>query len=138
MECFQLHPRLEKDSFLVERFDTYQIRLINDCRWPWVLLIPQQNGLSELHDLTIREQEQFAVRTNNCARALMELTNCEKINSGVLGNVVPQLHIHVIARSEGDPNWPNPVWGFETSKPYADGDRDELVVDLRSALTKRA
>jgi diadenosine tetraphosphate (Ap4A) HIT family hydrolase len=135
MESFQLHPRLEKDSFLVERFDKYQIRLLNDCRWPWLLLIPQQNGLSELHDLTITDQKQFALRTNHCAKAMMQLTKCEKINSGVLGNVVPQLHIHVIARNEGDPNWPNPVWGFETAKPYADRDRDELIVKLRSVLT---
>jgi diadenosine tetraphosphate (Ap4A) HIT family hydrolase len=134
MEAFQLHPRLEKDSFLVQRFETYQIRLINDCRWPWLLIIPLQNGLSELHDLTIEDQELFALVTNECALALMDLTNCKKINSGVLGNVVPQLHIHVIARNEGDPNWPNPVWGFETSKPYPDGDRDELIMKLRSAM----
>ncbi len=134
MTAFQLNHRLEQDSFLIGHVEFCQIRLLNDCRWLWLILIPQHSGLTELHELNSQEQAEVATITNRCAKLLKELTNCKKINSGVLGNVVPQLHIHIVARNEGDPNWPNPIWGFETARPYSDSDRDSLISHLRTTL----
>ncbi len=134
MTTFELNDRLATDSFPVGKMGICQIRLVNDSRWPWLLLIPEKNDLVELHDMSLAEQQQIATATNDCARLLKQLSHCQKINSGSLGNVVSQLHIHVVARSEGDSNWPNPVWGFESAKSYAVTERENLIAKIQAEL----
>jgi diadenosine tetraphosphate (Ap4A) HIT family hydrolase len=118
MTPFRLDDRLENDSLELGAFDLCQLRLMNDSRWPWLLLVPMHTGAVEIHDLSEQDQMLLAKETARTANLLKSLTNCEKINSAALGNIVRQLHMHVVARSENDPNWPKPVWGFGERKPY--------------------
>lgn len=137
MPAFTLDARLERDSIPLGNLRFCHVRLMKDARWPWLLLIPQRDGLSEIYTLSNRELEQVARDTADCAWALKQVTDCDSINSGALGNIVEQLHIHVIARNEGDENWPNPVWGFGTPDEYATDKRMELITALATKLFKR-
>jgi len=118
MNSFQLDTRLATDSVFIGTFPLCQIRLMNDRRWPWLILVPVLQGVEEIHDLTEAEQAQIATETSRVATVLKAHTRCTKINTGALGNIVRQLHIHVIARNENDPNWPGPVWGFGERVEY--------------------
>ncbi|SIQ75699.1 Diadenosine tetraphosphate (Ap4A) hydrolase [Rhizobium sp. RU20A] len=114
MDTFTLDDRLATDSVPVAMLSLCELRLMRDGRWPWLLLVPRRAGLSEIFDLTAEDQALIAVETARVATLLKDLTGATKINIGALGNIIRQLHIHVIARSEGDPAWPGPVWGFGT------------------------
>jgi len=91
---------------------------MNDCRWPWFILIPRIDGAEEWHDLFTDQRQDIDLEVANVASVLKSVTGCQKINIASIGNMVSQLHIHVVARSAGDPNWPGLVWGFGERKPY--------------------
>jgi diadenosine tetraphosphate (Ap4A) HIT family hydrolase len=111
-----------------------ELRVMNDRRWPWLLLVPQRPGAEEIHDLTPLDQAMLTFETNMVAQALKSVTGCTKINSGALGNIVRQLHVHVIARSEGDPGWPGPVWGHGMREPYERSDLRRFAQKIKAAL----
>jgi diadenosine tetraphosphate (Ap4A) HIT family hydrolase len=134
LETFRLDERLARDSVLITKLGLCQLRLQNDSRWPWLVLVPQRAKMSELFDLTPLDQAVLTFETNQVASALKELTGATKINVGTLGNIVRQLHIHVIARSEGDDCWPGPIWGQGTPVPYKDEDRSNFMKKLAGAL----
>ncbi|MDQ1197278.1 HIT family protein [Agrobacterium sp. SORGH_AS 787] len=134
MGPFHLDDRLARDSVLITTLGLCQLRLQNDCRWPWVVLVPQRNDVSELFDLTPLDQAVLTFETNLVASALNELTGAVKINVGALGNIVRQLHVHIIARNEGDPCWPGPIWGQGTPIPYAEQDKQDFIKKLAGAL----
>jgi diadenosine tetraphosphate (Ap4A) HIT family hydrolase len=115
---FALDARLEADTLPVMRLGLCELRLMDDCRWPWLILVPRRQGIQEIHDLTPLDQAMLTFETNLAAQALKNVTACTKINTGALGNIVRQLHVHVVARNEGDANWPGPVWGFGPREPY--------------------
>lgn len=131
---FSLDARLDADSEPLQWLGLCELRLMNDRRWPWVVLVPQRAGISELHDLTPLDQAMLTFETNLVAEALKRVTRCEKINTGALGNVVRQLHVHVVARDEGDPNWPGPVWGYGPREPYRRSELHGLIEKIRAAL----
>jgi diadenosine tetraphosphate (Ap4A) HIT family hydrolase len=131
---FELDPRLEGDSVTLMWLGLCELRLMNDQRWPWVVLVPQRPGITELHDLTPLDQAMLTFETNMVAQGLKRATGCSKINSGALGNIVRQLHVHVVARSEGDPGWPGPVWGYGTREPYRKDVMHALIDKIKSAL----
>ncbi len=106
---------------------------MNDKRWTWLILVPRRGSLSEIHDMTPLDQTMLTFETGIVAQAIKKLTNCEKINSGALGNIVRQLHIHVIARNEGDAGW-RPCLGHGTREPYSDADAQKLIEEIREAL----
>ena len=112
MEGFSIDPRIDADTLPVCETDTGVLRLMNDRRWPWLVLVPAVAGAVELHDLAPDTAARVHAETDRIASILKRVTGCAKMNSGALGNVVRQLHIHVVARTEGDANWPGPVWGF--------------------------
>ena len=134
MNEFQLDPRLAADTLSVTAFDLCEVRLMNDARWPWLVLVPRRENACEIHALAREDQILLAAETARAAAALKELTGCEKINSAALGNIVRQLHAHVVARSAGDPAWPGPVWGFGTREAYAPGAAAAFIERLRAAL----
>ena len=134
MKQFALDERLERDSKLVTVLGLCQLRLINDSRWPWLLLVPQRDGISEIYELTPLDQALLTFEINAVAAALKKATGAGKINVGALGNVVSQLHVHIIARKEGDANWPGPVWGHGSAEPYRDGAEQEILKQLVEAL----
>jgi diadenosine tetraphosphate (Ap4A) HIT family hydrolase len=136
MSLFRLDERLEGDTLEVGVTGICQLRLMNDARWPWLVLVPMMPGASEMHDLPKQQQRRLAQEMMIAGAALKRATGCEKINSAALGNVVRQLHVHVVARNTGDPNWPGPVWGFGARQPYDEPSwliakiRDELGADI--------
>ncbi len=138
MTSFYLDSRLESYSLPVGMLELCQIRLINDARWPWLLLVPQRNNLEEIFDLGHKDQLILASETSLVSKSLKALTRAKKINTGALGNIVRQLHIHVIARYPIDDNWPGPVWGFGQSRPYSDAHSSDFVSQLQSELDVRS
>ncbi|RJG42922.1 MULTISPECIES: HIT family protein [unclassified Mesorhizobium] len=131
---FELNARLEADSEPLMWLGLCELRIMNDSRWPWLILVPQRPGIEEVHDLTPLDQAMLTFECNTVAQALKKSTDCTKINTGALGNIVRQLHIHVIARFEGDAGWPGPVWGHGMREPYKRSDLHGFCEKIRSAL----
>lgn len=134
MGAFRLDERLARDSELLMRMGLCELRLMGDKRWPWLLLVPQRPDITELFELTPLDQAMLTFEQITVAAALKTATGATKINVGALGNIVRQLHVHVIARSEGDANWPGPVWGHGTTIPYDDGEKQAFKTRLLEAL----
>ncbi|MBV2142197.1 HIT family protein [Falsochrobactrum sp. TDYN1] len=134
MEQFELDKRLDADSFPVAKLGLCELRLINDRRWPWLILVPRRVRLIEIHDMTPLDQTMLTFEAGIVSQALKKATDCDKINMGALGNIVRQLHFHVIARNEGDAGWPGPVWGHGTREAYDGKDAEKLIEAIRTAL----
>ncbi|OYR10469.1 HIT domain-containing protein [Brucella grignonensis] len=134
MEQFELDKRLDADTFSVAKLGLCELRLMDDQRWPWLILVPRRAKLAEIHDMTPLDQTMLTFEAAIVSQALKKATDCNKINTGALGNIVRQLHIHVIARNEGDAGWPGPVWGHGTRKTYHDADAYSLIEKIRAAL----
>jgi diadenosine tetraphosphate (Ap4A) HIT family hydrolase len=124
---FKLDPRIEKDSIFIKDLPLCQIRLQNDSRYPWLVLLPSKNDLTEVYELTEEDQELLIKESSLVSKALALTTNCKKVNVANLGNVVSQLHWHVVARFEQDLTWPGPIWGIGTSVPWDDQKRAEFI-----------
>ncbi|WP_411033887.1 HIT domain-containing protein [Shinella sp. BYT-45] len=135
MSDFQPDERLVRESDLLTRIGLCELRLMKDGRWPWLVLVPQRADVSEIFDLTPLDQTMLTFETVLVAEALKKVTGATKINTGALGNVVRQLHVHVVARSEGDPNWPGPVWGHGTAEPRSAEETKAFAAKLLDALT---
>ncbi len=135
MNEFVLDERLARDSVSIAITGLCDLRLMKDRRWPWLLLVPRRSGISEVFELTPLDQVLLTFETNMVANVLKKSTGATKINVGALGNIVRQLHVHLIARFEGDPNWPGPVWGHGKAEPYSDEDMNTVIAKLREALS---
>jgi diadenosine tetraphosphate (Ap4A) HIT family hydrolase len=134
LETFHLHPRLEADTTLVADWGLSRVLLMNDARFPWLILVPRRAGRSELHDLQHAERMVLVEEINRASAGLKDITDAAKINVGALGNVVPQLHIHVVARRESDEAWPGPVWGNGTAVAYEQDVKATLIEKLLTKL----
>ncbi|HEX3673421.1 MAG TPA: HIT domain-containing protein [Rhizomicrobium sp.] len=134
MESFALHERLAADTAPVADWGLSRVLLMNDARYPWLVLVPRRAGLIELHDLKHVERMVLIEEINRASAGLKALTAAAKINTGALGNLVPQLHIHIVARNPGDPAWPGPVWGHSAAVAYEPGARDALIAALNKSL----
>ncbi|UGB39244.1 HIT domain-containing protein [Frateuria soli] len=132
---FELDPRLAADTLAVARLDLCEVRLMNDARFAWLVLVPQRAGLVEIADLTPSERTLLWHETDRAGAALRAVAPCDKLNLGALGNIVRQLHVHVVARCEGDAAWPGPVWGSGSAKPRPEAASEELIGKLRAALS---
>ena len=131
---FELHPRLALDSEAISHLPLCQVRLMKDARYPWLLLIPAKADLTEIHQLAAADRGRLMEEIALTSRTLEALFSSDKINVGALGNLVPQLHIHVIARRLGDPAWPGPVWGQGEALAYEPAEQARLVEQLKEAL----
>jgi len=131
---FEADARLARDSELLTRIGLCELRLMRDARWPWLVLVPQRTDVFEMFDLTPLDQTMLTFEINLVADALKRATGATKINVGALGNIVRQLHVHVIARSEGDPNWPGPVWGFGMAEAWDNTDKNAFTAKLLEHL----
>lgn len=132
-----LDPRLAADSAAAGELPLCQIRLQDDARFPWLVLVPKRGGLVEIFDLSPDERATLIEEIAQCSAALRAVTQCHKINVGALGNIVRQLHIHVVARFETDAAWPAPVWGDGERVPYAPAMRDDFLARIGRALDMR-
>ena len=118
MVDFALDPRLAGDTFSVAKLSLSRLLLMNDARFPWLILVPQRVGIREFHELTPLDQTMLTFEIATVSENLKALTGCHKLNVAALGNQVEQLHVHVIARQTDDAAWPNPVWGSGNAEPY--------------------
>lgn len=132
-----LHPRLEADTRALGETPQFWLRWMNDQRFPWVIVVPRQPGVREWHELDGPLQQDLLSMVNRCSLHLQRLTAADKMNIGALGNLVPQLHVHVIARHEGDPCWPGPVWGQGVPEPWQGSAQPAWLPALRDALAWR-
>ena len=131
---FQLDPRLAADTVPIGRLGLCELLLMDDSRWPWVILVPRRPGAVEFHDLTPLDQTMLTFETGMVAKALKELSGAAKINIGTLGNVVSMFHLHIVARHPADANWPGPVWGYGTRTPYDRKVATAFRDDIRHAV----
>jgi diadenosine tetraphosphate (Ap4A) HIT family hydrolase len=131
---FQLHERLAADTLEVTRWPLSRVLLMKDRNFPWLILVPARAGLRNLHDLAPPDQATAMEEISRASRALEALYHPDKINVGAIGNMVPQLHIHVVGRFQTDAAWPKPPWGTLPPLPYDDAALASTVARLRSAL----
>lgn len=134
MSEFILHQTLAADTAEIARWPLCRVLLMKDSRYPWLILVPARAEMRDLHDLDSADQVELMTEIDRASRVLVALHAPDKINVGALGNMVPQLHIHVIARFRDDDAWPGPVWGAHPAKPYPDEALDRTLKALRGAL----
>lgn len=131
---FRLDPRLDADTTPVIELPLASVRLMKDATYPWLVVVPRLEGVTEITDLAEIDRRWLMDEVTAVARALKAETGCDKLNVAALGNVVAQLHVHVIARFTGDPAWPAPVWGKVPATAYAPGGAEALTAALRARL----
>lgn len=139
MADFALDPAFEAGSLAVGELPLCHVRLQDDARWPWLILIPRQAGLREIEDLSAADRARLIEETvlaGPAVRCVGEAVvgDVQKLNIGALGNVTPQLHVHVVGRWPGDPAWPGPVWGVGVAEPYGAFGLDMALQAARKAL----
>lgn len=129
---FQIHPRLLADTLPLCAWALCEVRLMNDRRFPWLILIPKRPAITEVHQLTPAEQHQLISESSRASMALEQLYIPDKINVAALGNRVPQLHWHVVARRSNDPCWPGPIWGCGQPIAYDETERARQIATLQT------
>lgn len=130
---FELDARLAGDTVVVGDLPLCRVLLMRDERFAWLVLVPRQAGLVEVSDLAEADRVALWREVDQAGAALRAVAPCDKLNIGALGNIVRQLHVHVVARVEGDAAWPGPVWGSGKAEPYAD--IEAVAERLRRALS---
>src|SRR5215510_1377849 len=131
---WSLNPQLAKDTVEVGDLLLARVLLMNDANFPWLLLVPRRSNVSEVFDLDEIEQGQLVSEITLLARVLKDVTTCDKLNIATIGNVVPQLHVHIVARRRDDAAWPRPVWGTLPARPYEPAERDLLIAAIRQEV----
>jgi len=131
---WSLHPRLAADTVSVGDFMLSRLLLSNDANYPWTILVPRRVDIREIHELSEADQQQLLRESMLLSRALMRAFSPTKLNIAALGNMVPQLHVHHIARYENDAAWPAPVWGRVPAIDYDEALRSERIRTLRELL----
>ena len=132
----RLHPRLEQDCHYVSRLELCHLLLMNDSHYPWCILVPDREDITEIHQLDEADQQQLIRESSRLARGLTRLYRPDKLNIAAIGNLVPQLHVHHVVRYTGDPAWPAPVWGHGAAMPYSDMAARETITRLRNAIVE--
>lgn len=141
-KTWALDDRLARDTMLMAKHDLWELRLVNDARWPWVMIVPKIPDVCELEDLPAGMFQALFEEAALAAKSLKamdraDLPDLTKTNIATIGNVVRQFHLHIVARHERDPNWPAPVWGFETAVPYLEEEAHSFIrsfLDARKAF----
>jgi diadenosine tetraphosphate (Ap4A) HIT family hydrolase len=129
-----IHPRLLQDCLVLGRFPLCHLLLMRDANYPWLILVPDRDGVSEIHQLDETDQQQLMRESVLVSKVLDELFHPDKLNVAALGNVVPQLHLHHIVRYRHDAAWPAPVWGRVPAQSYSREHLEKLVDRLAAAL----
>lgn len=134
---FQLHPQLQQDCEQIGRFELCELLLMRDAHYPWCILVPARADIGEIYQLDAQDRMQLMRESTYLAETMATLFTADKMNIAALGNIVPQLHIHHIARHRNDAAWPAPVWGKVPARAYAPEDLAQTVARLRAALGER-
>ncbi|MEM7099517.1 MAG: HIT family protein [Pseudomonadota bacterium] len=131
---FELHPQLQGDTSIICELAICSALLMNDKRYPWVILVPRLPDLRDLHDVPEAQSNAVTEEIRLVSKALVTCFRPHKLNVAALGNMVPQLHIHIIARNQDDPAWPGPVWGVGDAEPYTSEVQQARIEMLRQQL----
>lgn len=131
---FSLHPQLQQDCVHVGDFPLSMLLLSRDANYPWCILVPRRDGIREIHHLAEEDRIQLIRESCELAEVMTDLFTPDKMNIAALGNVVPQLHVHHVARFENDAAWPGPIWGKVPAKPYEEDALESLLRRLQNAL----
>lgn len=134
MHAFQLHTRLEQDCLVVGHFSLSKLLMMNDKQFPWFILVPQRNHISEIYQLDASDRQQLLTESCVLAEKLTQIYQPDKLNIATIGNLVPQLHVHHIVRYQSDLAWPAPVWGKHPPYPYPEPAAQEAIVCLQKSL----
>ena len=134
MADFELDPRLVRDTWHLGHVAGCQLLLMNDARYPWLILVPEIAGVTELHELSRDTFTKVTQAIADISKSLQSMTGASKMNIAALGNQVPMLHIHIIARNSDDDAWPGPVWGHGDPVPYSNDARQTLLAALQETL----
>jgi diadenosine tetraphosphate (Ap4A) HIT family hydrolase len=132
--AWSLHPQLEQDTQTIGDLPLSRLLVSNDASFPWLLLVPRQPDASEIIDLDAAGQRQLMAEIAAVSAALKAVTACDKLNIAAIGNVVPQLHVHIIARHRDDLAWPRPVWGAVPARAWDPAARERLMAALRGKI----
>ncbi len=131
---FELHPQLEKDCLLLGQFKLCKLLLMKDANYPWFILVPDRKDITEIYQLDEVDQQQLMRESSAMARLLIEDFSADKVNIAALGNIVPQLHVHHVARYHDDPAWPAPVWGTCAAQAYGEDALQQRIDKTLAAL----
>ncbi len=130
----KLYPQLLADTTLLGRGALCHLLLSNDVNYPWCILVPDRDGIREIHELNHEDQALLLKEITQLSRAMAQAFDADKMNIAALGNVVPQLHVHCIARYKNDLAWPDPIWGKHPTKAYSETEREQVLSKLKAAL----
>ncbi|MFN3349137.1 HIT domain-containing protein [Pseudorhodoplanes sp.] len=131
---WSLAPQLARDTVALGDLALSRLLIARDANYPWLILVPRRAGIVEIVDLAEDEQAELMSEIARASRALRSVTQCDKLNVAALGNAVPQLHVHVIARRKTDKAWPKPVWGAVPSLAYGDAELERFMQALKPPL----
>ena len=131
---WSLHPQLAADTVPAGDLPLSRLLVSNDANYSWLILVPRRPGACEIIDLDDKDQSQLMIEIAHTSRALKDVTACHKLNVAAIGNVVPQLHVHIVARERNDPAWPRPVWGAVPARAYDSAERKRFIAALRREL----
>lgn len=134
MTPFTLHPQLASDCTVVADAPLSRLLLLDDAQYPWFILVPRRDSVTEVYELNAVDQKQLLAESVALSRALMQAYAGDKLNVAALGNQVPQLHLHHIVRYRGDASWPFPVWGRHAARPYSAPEMQQRLDPLRVQL----
>ena len=134
--AFVMDPRADKVCELVADLSLSRVMLMKDARFPWLLLIPRRAHIQEMFELSDSDQAMLMREITAVSRLLKELTKADKINVGAMGNKVPMLHVHIVARCKTDSQWPKTVWDLPDPQPYTEEKRQSFLSELRAGLRK--
>ena len=132
---FTLNQKLKEDTVEIVQLQLSLVLLMKDSSFPWLILVPVRESIREIHELTEKDRSILTEEISLSSQVIKRLYSPDKINVGALGNIIPQLHIHVIGRFKTDRAWPGPVWGTGTAKSYSEDEFKDICAKLRKAFT---
>jgi len=135
LKNFELDSRLGADSLFIADWPLCRVIRMNDRAYPWIILVPRRTGVREIIDLVPADQQTLLGEITRASDAISKSLKPEKLNIAALGNVVPQLHVHVIGRFTDDPAWPRPVWGVQAPRPFTGKEAETEVMQWRKLLS---
>lgn len=133
---FLLHPQLQKDGIVLGKFELCRVILMNDAQFPWFILVPEIDGISEVFQLDKLQRHLLCDESSYLAEKLFNFYQADKLNIAAIGNLVPQLHLHHVVRYRGDKAWPAPIWGKFQAVPYSEDELARTLPSIKNALEK--
>lgn len=130
----ELHPQLKADCAVIGRFKLCYLLLMRDASYPWCILVPDRENISEIYQLSQADQQQLIIESSRLGQVMMQNFSGDKLNIAAIGNLVSQLHIHHVVRYVDDPAWPKSVWGRGAMRPYKEKELNQRIDELRTAL----